>query len=95
MVDIDLESVISFCRKFDKEYLEVLNSNAKKLKTAASSATATLGKTGMATKASAKLEIVADALYKASMAGEERIRELERKAQNELEHKNQIEDMFR
>ena len=49
----------------------------------------------MATTASAKLEIVADALYKASMAGEERIRELERKAQNELEHKNHIEEMFR
>ena len=95
MVDIDLESVIRFCQKFDKEYLDVLNSNAKKLKIAAASASATLGSTGMATKASAKLEIVADALYKASMAGEERIRELERKAQNELEHKNHIEEMFR
>ena len=30
MVDIDLESVIRFCQKFDKEYLDVLNSNAKK-----------------------------------------------------------------
>lgn len=95
MVDIDLETVISFCDKFEKEYLEELHENARKLKTAASSASATLGNTGMATSASAKLEKVADAIYKASMVGEERIQELRRKAQQELDDKEKIESMCR
>ena len=95
MVDIDLETVISFCDKFEKEYLSVLHANAARLKTAASSASSTLGNTAMATGSSAKLDEVAAAIYKASSVGEERIRELRRKAQQELDDKNRIEDMCR
>ena len=32
MVDIDLETVINFCDKFEKEYLEILHQNAQSLK---------------------------------------------------------------
>lgn len=95
MVDIDLETVISFCDKFEKEYLSELHSNAAKLKTAANSASVTLGNTDMATNSSYKLEKVAEAIFKASQVGEERIRELRRKAQQELEEKNRIEGMCR
>lgn len=95
MVNIDLESVISFCDKFEREYLAELHTNSSRLKTAASSASATLGNTDMGTGASAKLEKVADAIYKASMVGEERIQELRRKAQRELDDKTKIESMCR
>lgn len=95
MVDIDLESVISFCEKFEKEYLNELHVNAGRLKTAASSASATLGNTSMSNNSSAKLEKVAEAIYKASSVGEEQIRELKRKAQQELEDKKRIEDSCR
>lgn len=95
MVDIDLETVIRFCDKFEKEYLNELHANAAKLKTAAASASSTLGQTGMATNAATKLETVATAIYKASSVGEERIRELRRKAQNELQEKEKIEGMCR
>ncbi len=95
MVDIDLETVIKFCERFEKEYLEELHANAGRLKTAAASVSATLGNTPMATGASDKLEQVASAIYKASSVGEERIRELKRKTQRELEHKNKIENMCR
>lgn len=92
MVDIDLETVIKFCDKFETEYLEELHVNAARLKKAASSAASTLGKTDMATNATEKLEKVADAIYKASMVGEERIQELRRKAQQELDDKERIEN---
>ena len=95
MVDIDLETVISFCDKFEKEYLNELHANAGKLKIAAGSASGTLGNTDMATNASQKLEKMAEAIFKASQVGEERIRELRRKAQQELEEKNRIEGMCR
>ena len=52
MVDIDLETVINFCDKFEKEYLEILHQNAQRLKVAASSVTETLKGTEMATKSS-------------------------------------------
>lgn len=95
MADIDLESVISFCDKFEREYLSVMHENARKLKVAASSASATLGNTDMSTKAGDKLAVVADAIYKATSTGEERIRELKRKTQNELAEKERIEGMCR
>lgn len=95
MVDIDLETVIRFCENFEKQYLEVLHENANKLRTAAGSASATLGSTGMATKSSAELEAVALAISRATAAGEERIRELKRKAQTELDDVQRIESMLR
>ena len=95
MVDIDLDTVISFCDKFEKEYLEVLHENARRLKVAASSVTGTLKGTEMATKSSVKLEMIADALYKATETGEERIRELKKKAQRELDEKKRIEGRIR
>lgn len=49
----------------------------------------------MATSAADKLETVAMAIYKASAVGEERIRELKRKAQQERDEKDKIEGMFR
>lgn len=95
MVDIDLETVISFCDQFEKVYLNELHSNAARLKTAAASASATLGKTDMASGAESKLEAVADMIYKASAVGEERIKELKKKAQRELEEKDRINALFR
>lgn len=95
MVDIDLETVISFCDKFEKEYLEVLRENAQRLKGAASNVTETLKGTEMATKSSVKLEMIADALYKATQTGEERILELKKRAQDELDEKNRIEGRIR
>ena len=32
MVDIDLETVINFCDKFEKEYLEILHQKRTKIK---------------------------------------------------------------
>ena len=95
MVDIDLETVINFCDKFEKEYLEILHQNAQRLKVAASSVTETLKGTEMATKSSVKLEMIADALYKATQTGEERILELKKRAQRELDEKERIEGRIR
>lgn len=93
--DVDLDTVIAFCDEFDKEYISLLKNYAQKLKIAASSASETLNGTQMATNASNQLEIVAEAILKAVQTGEERILELKRKMQNELEKKNHIEDMCR
>ena len=49
----------------------------------------------MATKSSVKLEMIADALYKATQTGEERILELKKRAQRELEEKERIEGRIR
>ena len=95
MVDIDLETVINFCDKLEKEYLEILHQNAQRLKVAASSVTETLKGTEMATKSSVKLEMIADALYKATQTGEERILELKKRAQRELDEKERIEGRIR
>ena len=95
MVDIDLETVINFCDKFEKEYLEILHQNAQRLKVAASSVTETLKGTEMATKSSVKLEMIADALYKDTQTGEERILELKKRAQRELDEKERIEGRIR
>lgn len=94
-VDIDLESVIKFCDRFEKDYLSDLGTYASKLKTAASSASSTLGSTQMATNSADKLVQVADAIAKVAAVGEERVRELKRKAEQELDEKQRIEDSCR
>lgn len=94
-VDRDLEEVIRFCRRFDKEYLSVLRDNAGKLKQISSSAESSLGNTQFATDSSEKLTEAAGALLKAAQSGEERIREIEKKAQQQLEEKERIESMCR
>lgn len=94
-VDRDLEEVISFCRKFDSEYLSTLRENAGKLKQISSSAESSLGNTQFATSASEKLTEAAEALVKAAQGGEERIREIERRAKQQLDEKERIESMCR
>lgn len=90
MVDIDLESVIRFCEKFEREYLSPMHDMASKLKQAAASASSTLGKTEMSTVSADKLERVADAIMKATSVGEERIRVLEKKMKCEKEELDRI-----
>ena len=91
-VDRDLEVIIEFCKNFDKEYLQVLEANAQRLKQAASSVTATLGSgTMMSAKASEKITDAATKLLKAADQGEQRIREIQRKAQEDLARLNEIE----
>lgn len=94
-VDRDLEEIISFCRKFDSEYLSTLRDNAEKLKRIASSAGSSLGTTQFATSASEKLTEAAEALLKAAQNGEERIREIEKRAKEQLDEKERIENMCR
>lgn len=83
-VDRDLEEIISFCKRFRSEYLDVLNREGQKLKGIAGDITATLRGTSFATSSSAKVEETADKVLKAVSQGEERIREIERKAEQEL-----------
>lgn len=94
-VDRDLEEVIRFCKQFDSEYLSTLRENANKLKQISSSAESSLGNTQFSTKSSEKLTEAADMLLKAAQSGEERIREIERRAQQQLDEKERIEGMCR
>ena len=93
MAEVDRypEKVVEFCKKFEKEYLSVLRENARKLKMEASSVTATLGSgTMMSTKASEKMTEAADKMLKAAEEGEQRIREIEKKAQEQVDHLEQF-----
>ena len=94
-VDIDLESVISFCSQFEHTYLSELRTNAQRLKVASASAKETLGQTDMSTRSAEKLEIIANAILKATEVGEQRILELVKKARRELDEKNRISGMMR
>ena len=94
-VDRDLEEIIRFCKQFDSQYLSTLKENANKLKKISASAQSSLGNTEFATKSSEKLEEAADMLIKAAQSGEERIREIERKTQQQLDEKKRIEDLCR
>lgn len=94
-VDRDLEEIIKFCKQFDSQYLAVLRENAGRLKQIAASAEASMGNTQFATSSSEKLSEAADLLLKAAQGGEERIREIEKKAQQQLDEKERIESMCR
>ena len=91
-VDRDLNEVINFCKQFDSQYLDTLRENANKLKQISSSAEASLGGTSFATGSAEKLMEAAEGLLKAAASGEERIREMERKAQQQREEERRIRE---
>lgn len=93
--DRNLEELIQFCKNFDTQYLSIIRDSARYLKSAAGSATATLGNTQFSTSASRKLQEAAEKLQKAVQTGEERILEYEKKYQQEKDEYERAESMLR
>lgn len=94
-VDRDLEEIIKFCKSFNSGYIEELKNNANRLKVLASSAQTSLGNTEFATDSSEKLLEAAGKMLKAAVTGEERIREIQRIAEQQLEELTRINGMGR
>ena len=91
-VDRNLVELLEFYKRFEKEYIGEMKDLAQKLNVASSSATATLGSgTKVSTKASEKITEAASKIKNAVNLGEERVRELERKIQEQLERLQDFE----
>lgn len=85
MVDVDIEQVIQFCHNFEQGYINPSLDVVSDLKQAASSINSGLRGTAFATKSSEEVIGMANKLQQILDQGDIRIRELERKANDDLE----------
>ena len=85
MVDVDIDQVIDFCKRFDSEYIQPAQSETQAMKTVASGIESELRSTVFATKSSEKIMEMALKLERILDQGEVRIRELLRKAVDDRE----------
>lgn len=85
MVDVDIEEVIQFCQRFEKEYINPSLDVVSNFKKVASNIESGLRSTAFATRSSEKVLTMANQLQKILEQGEQRIRELEKKASDDLE----------
>lgn len=90
-VDRDLEEIIEFCKKFDSEVLQVIEENASSLSTLSGNIESALYNTQFATKASGTVKETATKLKSAVAQGEQRIREIQKKAEADLERSKTFE----
>lgn len=85
MVDVDIEEVIDFCQRFEKEYINPSADVVSKLKIVANGIHSGLRGTKFATTSSAEVLEMAKTLEQILDMGEQRIRVLEKKAQSDLD----------
>lgn len=79
----DFDVILQFCKEFQEKYLNLMRKAATGMKQAADDTSATLGNTGFATNAAETLYDAADEILRAVQDGEDRVRELERKTNND------------
>ena len=85
MVDVDIEEVIEFCQRFEKEYINPSADVVSKMKNIANSIDSGLRGTKFATTSSTEVLTMANKLEQILGQGEQRIRVLEKKAQDDLD----------
>ncbi len=85
MVDVDIDQVIDFCKRFESEYISPAQSETQTMKQIASGVESELRSTAFATKSSEKIMEMAQKLETILDQGEVRIRELQRKAIDDKE----------
>lgn len=90
-VDRDLEEIIEFCKNFSSQVLQVIDGHADTLSGLASNIDSSLSGTKFATKSSEAVSTTAKKLKVAVDQGEQRIREIQRKAEADLEKQRQFE----
>ncbi len=91
-VDRDLDAILDFCRDFRLSFLEDMNSEADQLMSLANNINSALNGTAFATRAQEGVLDMAKKIKNAVDTGESRVRELERKVQNQ---KDQGEEFTR
>lgn len=84
-VDRDLEAIIEFCRKFDSDVLQKFEEQAAKLSSLSGNIESALYNTKFATNASGTVKDAATKIKNAVNTGEQRIREIQKKAEADLE----------
>ena len=82
-VDRDLDAILDFCTNFRIIYLEPMRTEANNLVSIANNINSTLGGTAFATKSQEGVLDMAKKIKAAVDDGEERIRELERKVNDQ------------
>lgn len=82
-VDRDLDAILKFCQDFRQSFLEEMNSEADQLMSLANHINSALNGTAFATRAQDGVLDMAKKIKNAVDTGESRIRELERKVQNQ------------
>lgn len=85
MVDVDIEEVIEFCQRFEKEYINPMADVVSQMKTIASGIDSGLRGTKFATTSSSQVLEMAKQLEQILDQGDQRIRVLEKKAQDDLD----------
>lgn len=90
-VDRDLEQIIEFCRRFDSEVLQVIEEHAGTLSTLSGNIESALYNTKFATNSSGTVRDAANKLKNAVNTGEQRIREIQRKAEEDLARQKEFE----
>ena len=85
MVDVDIEEVIEFCQRFEKEYINPSADVVSQMKNIASGIDSGLRSTKFATTSSSDVLTMANRLEQILDQGEQRIRVLEKKAQDDLD----------
>lgn len=90
-VDRGLKEIIEFCRKFDKEVLQVIEEHASTLSNLSGNIESALYNTKFATNSSGAVRETANKLKNAVNTGEPRIREIQRKAEADLAKLEELE----
>lgn len=85
MVDVDIEEVIEFCQRFEKEYIAPSLDVVSLMKNIANNIDSGLRGTNFATTSSSQVIEMAKQLETILDQGDQRIRVLERKAQDDLD----------
>ncbi len=89
-VDRDLEAIIEFCKNFNSN-LQSIESAAGNLQSIGSQIESSLYNTKFATNASGTVGATAKKVISAVQQGEERIRQIQRRAEQQLAEREQFE----
>lgn len=90
-VDRDLEEIIEFCKSFNSQVLQVIEGHTNTLSGLAARIDSSLEGTKFATKSSEAVSTTAKKLKAAVDQGEQRIREIQKKAEADLDRQKQFE----
>lgn len=82
-VDRDIDAILDFCKEFRSKYLEEMEKAGRNLEMVASQIESEMHGTKFATKSQGELIAAARKIQQAVNQGEEHIRELERKMQDD------------
>lgn len=90
MVDRDLEAIVKFCKNFNSNLSEI-EGKAQELNTLGSNINTSLANTKFATNASSAVETTAKKVITAVQQGSQRIREIQRRAEEQIAERDSLE----